>query len=71
MVEVPQKRAMWSSSGASPALSRTRLTKFQSIGVLSRRMPEQEAAAFEAHENNDKVSEDKGICDMPYTMHFG
>jgi hypothetical protein len=34
-------------------------------------MPEQEAAAFEAHENNDKVSEDKGICDMPYTMHFG
>jgi hypothetical protein len=34
-------------------------------------MPEQEPAAFEVHGNNDEVSEDKGIYDMPYTMHFG
>jgi hypothetical protein len=39
------------------ASSRTRLTE---VSNTIRRMPEQEAAASEAHGNNDEVSEDKG-----------
>jgi hypothetical protein len=57
-----KKEQCWSSSGGLGLHPQGHdIPKFQSISVLlSRRMPEQEAATSEAHGNNDEVSEDKG-----------